>query len=90
MSFYDSASGAVRRIYEARSTLRQSSIPQPRLQIRRFTVRGRRSATRRLPCAWRKVPRFHEIMPEQTISPADDGLDWRMFVLKAYDVPGGN
>lgn len=32
------------------------------------------------------VPRFHEIMPEQADISANDGLDWRMFVLKAYDV----
>ncbi len=33
-----------------------------------------------------KVPRFHDIMPEQGEISAQDGLDWRMFVLKAYDM----
>ncbi|TIT69304.1 MAG: aspartyl/asparaginyl beta-hydroxylase domain-containing protein, partial [Mesorhizobium sp.] len=33
-----------------------------------------------------KVPRFHDIMPEQAEISANDGLDWRMFVLKAYDM----
>jgi aspartate beta-hydroxylase len=32
------------------------------------------------------VPRFHEIMPEQTEISANDGRDWRMYVLKAYGV----
>lgn len=30
------------------------------------------------------VPRFHEIMREQTSISANDRRDWRMFVLKAY------
>src|SRR5258708_37383754 len=32
------------------------------------------------------VPRFHEIMPEQAGISANDGRDWRMYVLKAYGV----
>jgi aspartate beta-hydroxylase len=30
------------------------------------------------------VPRFHEIMREQTAISANDGRDWRLFILKAY------
>lgn len=30
------------------------------------------------------VPRFHEIMREQTSISANDDRDWRMFILKAY------
>ncbi|MFB9948970.1 aspartyl/asparaginyl beta-hydroxylase domain-containing protein [Rhizobium puerariae] len=33
-----------------------------------------------------KAPRFHDIMPEQAEISANDGRDWRMFVLKAYDM----
>jgi aspartate beta-hydroxylase len=33
-----------------------------------------------------RVPRFHEIMPEQADISANDGRDWRMFILKAYGV----
>jgi aspartate beta-hydroxylase len=32
------------------------------------------------------IPRFHEIMPEQTDISANDGRDWRLFILKAYGV----
>ena len=32
------------------------------------------------------VPRFQELMPEQTAISANDGRDWRMFVLKAYGI----
>ncbi|MFL6690219.1 MAG: aspartyl/asparaginyl beta-hydroxylase domain-containing protein [Alphaproteobacteria bacterium] len=31
-----------------------------------------------------RVPRFHEIMPEQTGISANDGRDWRMYMMKAY------
>ena len=31
-----------------------------------------------------RIPRFHEIMREQTEISANDGRDWRMFVMKAY------
>jgi aspartate beta-hydroxylase len=34
----------------------------------------------------REVPRFHEIMPEQASISANDGRDWRMYILKAYGV----
>jgi aspartate beta-hydroxylase len=30
------------------------------------------------------IPRFHEIMPQQTEISANDGRDWRMFVMKSY------
>jgi aspartate beta-hydroxylase len=33
-----------------------------------------------------EVPRFHEIMREQTEISGNDGRDWRMFILKAYGV----
>jgi len=35
------------------------------------------------------VPRFHDIMREQTDISANDGRDWRMFIMRAYgrDVP---
>lgn len=32
------------------------------------------------------IPRFHEIMPEQAPISANDGRDWRLFILKAYGV----
>jgi aspartate beta-hydroxylase len=33
-----------------------------------------------------RVPRFHEIMPEQAEISANDERDWRVFVLKAYGI----
>ena len=34
-----------------------------------------------------EVPRFHDLMPEQADISAQDGRDWRMFIMKAYGVP---
>ena len=33
-----------------------------------------------------EVPRFHDIMPAQADISANDGRDWRMFIMKAYGV----
>jgi len=33
-----------------------------------------------------RIPRFHDLMPEQTDISAADGRDWRMFIMKAYGV----
>ena len=33
-----------------------------------------------------QVPRFHDIMPAQADISANDGRDWRMFIIKAYGV----
>ena len=32
------------------------------------------------------IPRFHEIMREQTAISENDGRDWRMLILKAYGI----
>ena len=37
-------------------------------------------------CHFQEIPRFHEIMPEQAAISANDGRDWRMYILKAYGV----
>ena len=34
-----------------------------------------------------KLPRFHDLMPQQADISANDGRDWRMFIMKAYGVP---
>jgi aspartate beta-hydroxylase len=35
---------------------------------------------------FKQIPRFHDIMPEQADISANDGRDWRLYVLKAYGV----
>jgi aspartate beta-hydroxylase len=34
-----------------------------------------------------EVPRFHEVMRQQTAISANDGRDWRTFIVKAYGTP---
>ena len=87
--FYDQTASLIRRIYDRRLT------GPPVLELEPHFPAGERFAG-----AWRairdeamavaarlaEVPRFHEIMPEQTAISANDDRDWRMFIIKAYGV----
>ena len=89
MAFYDHAVTAVRGIYD-----RRIHTP-PVLDCGHFFP-----AAGRFTGAWREIrdealavagmlpniPRFHDIMPEQADISANDGRDWRMFIMKAYGV----
>jgi len=86
---YDQMVGVIRALYD-----RRISGP-PVLDLEQDFARGAAFAQ-----AWRaireealavarglhQVPRFHEIMPEQAAISANDGRDWRMYILKAYGV----
>jgi aspartate beta-hydroxylase len=85
--FYDRTAAAIRWIYDRRI------VGPPVLDLDPHFPAGKRFAE-----AWRtirdealavatslaEVPRFHEIMREQTAISANDGRDWRLFILKAY------
>jgi aspartate beta-hydroxylase len=87
--FYDQTATLIRWIYDRRI------IGPPVLGLDPHFPAGQRFAD-----AWRtirdeamavaarlaEVPRFHEIMPEQTAISANDDRDWRMFIIKAYGV----
>ena len=87
--FYDQTATLIRWIYDRRI------IGPPVLDLDAHFPAGERFAE-----AWRairdeaaavaerlaEVPRFHEIMPEQTAISANDDRDWRMFIIKAYGV----
>ena len=84
---YESIGDIVRRIYDMR-------IEGPPV----LDVATNFPSAERFSCAWQsirdeaqavaqqmhRVPRFHEIMREQTSISANDMRDWRMFILKAY------
>ena len=86
---YDQTATLIRWIYDRRL------VGPPVLDLDRHFPAGERFAA-----AWRtirdeamavatrlaSVPRFHEIMPEQTAISANDDRDWRMFIIKAYGV----
>jgi aspartate beta-hydroxylase len=86
---YDRLTGLVRRVFDARisgpSVLdTQKSFPN----ASRFTgsFAGIRAEAFAILNFVEKVPRFHDIMPEQADISANDGRDWRMFILKAYGI----
>jgi aspartate beta-hydroxylase len=85
--WYDRTAGVIRDIYDSRIE------GPPIFDMDEYFPEGRRFSE-----AWLTirdealavarqldlVPRFHDIMPEQTPISANDGRDWRMFILKAY------
>ncbi|TRC85882.1 aspartyl/asparaginyl beta-hydroxylase domain-containing protein [Mesorhizobium sp. WSM4310] len=84
---YDLASDVIRRVYERRidaPAILDSASEFP--NAAKFTGAWRDIRDEALGVRLDKVPRFHDIMPEQADISANDGLDWRMFVLKAYDM----
>ena len=88
-AFYNLSADVIRGIYDRR-------IDAPAiLELDTLFPDGRKFAA-----AWREirdeglavaqqlatVPKFHEIMREQTEISANDGRDWRMLILKAYGI----
>jgi aspartate beta-hydroxylase len=86
---YDRATDAVRAIYDRR-------IATPALldtehyfpNAKRFTERWTDIRREALAVAGMlpNIPRFHDIMPAQADISANDGRDWRMFIMRAYGV----
>ena len=84
---YDLGTDLVRRIYEKR--IDAPAILDPGAEFpnaTKFTAAWQSIRDEATAVQLGKVPRFHDIMPEQAEISANDGLDWRMFVLKAYDI----
>jgi len=84
---YDLASDVIRRVYERRidaPAILDTASEFP--NAAKFSGAWRDIRDEALGVHLGKVPRFHDIMPEQAEISANDGLDWRMFVLKAYDM----
>jgi aspartate beta-hydroxylase len=90
LQLYDRAAGAVRAIYDSR-------IATPAIldaahyfpNAKRFADRWTDIRREALGVAGmlEQVPRFHDLMPAQADISANDGRDWRMFIMKAYGVP---
>jgi aspartate beta-hydroxylase len=85
--FYDLTADTVRWIYDRRISappILDETIYFP--QVSRF-ARAWESIRDEALCVSRKlaeVPRFHELMQAQAPISANDGNDWRVFVLRAY------
>jgi aspartate beta-hydroxylase len=89
LALYDHAVGAVRAIYDRR--LKTPPILDPVdyfPNAQRYA--GRWTDIRREALAIANgldtIPRFHDLMPQQTDISATDGRDWRMFIMRAYGV----
>ena len=89
MNLYENARDAVRSLYDARIDTPAVLDPDhffPGAEdfndhwedIRREALQIQKNLG--------QVPRFHELMAEQADISANDGRDWRMFIMKAYGV----
>jgi aspartate beta-hydroxylase len=92
VTFYDNARDVMRSIYDARidtPPVLDTNLYFP--AARDFVSRWRdiRDEALELRRDLAKVPRFHEVMKAQADISANDGRDWRMFIMRAYgvDVP---
>ena len=86
---YDRAAQVVRAIYDSRiatpATLdAERYFPHAKLFDERWTeIRDEALAVAGM---FKRIPRFHDIMPAQADISANDGRDWRVFIMKAYGV----
>ena len=86
---YDRAAEVVRAIYDSRiatpATLEADRyFPNAKLFDERWTeIRDEAFAVAGM---LSHIPRFHDIMPAQADISANDGRDWRVFIMKAYGV----
>jgi aspartate beta-hydroxylase len=87
---YDLAVGAIRKIYDTRlagPSVLDCAACFPAAAAFRDRWRAIAAEAGTVAEDILAVPRFHELMPDQACISANDDRDWRMFVLKAYDVP---
>jgi aspartate beta-hydroxylase len=90
VSLYELSTSALRRIYDRRVSSAPVVDVEPCFpDARRFQSAWPQLREEALRVAedLKRVPRFHELMPEQAQISANDGRDWRMLVLKAYGTP---
>lgn len=88
LSLYDRTAETVRRVYDRRireAPLLDEARYFPRAQLFRENCQAIRAEALAVSAdRLKNIPRFHEIMPEQAEISANDGIDWRMFTMKAY------
>ena len=89
MQLYDRAAVVVRAIYDRRidtPAILDAERYFPNAQ--RFTAAfaGIRREALAVGEGLPRIPRFHDIMPAQADISANDGRDWRLFIMKAYGV----
>lgn len=86
-SFYESVGNVIRRVYDCRidgPAVLDAATDFPSAAIFSRAWENIRDEAMVVARQMHRVPRFHEIMREQTEISANDARDWRMFILKAY------
>ena len=84
---YESIGNVVRRVYDMRiegSSVLDVVTNFPSAERFSRAWQSIRDEARAVAQQMHRVPRFHEIMREQTSISGNDNRDWRMFILKAY------
>ena len=84
---YESIGNVVRQIYDMRiegPPVLDVATSFPSAERFSYAWQSIRDEARAVAQQMHRVPRFHEIMREQTSISANDMRDWRMFILKAY------
>jgi len=87
--FYDRTASLIRKVYDSRiegPPILDAETYFPAAHDFAASWRDIRAESDRVAANLHRVPRFHEIMREQEDISANDGHDWRLFVLKAYGV----
>jgi len=87
VSVYDTTRDWVRSLYDARiHTPAVLDTEHYFPNADRFVARWReiRDEALAIRATLSQVPRFHDLMPEQAEISANDGRDWRMFIIRAY------
>ena len=86
-SLYESAGNIIRRIYDRRidgPPVLDTAVAFPSAQRFFGAWQSIRDEAVVVAQQMHRVPRFHEIVREQTAISANDQRDWRMLILKAY------
>jgi aspartate beta-hydroxylase len=86
-AFYDRAADAMRYVFDRRihtpATL-ESARYFPEADLFAHAWQGIRDEAMVVSRGLSSIPRFHELMEAQTAISANDGHDWRVFVMRAY------
>lgn len=89
MGWYDRGANLVRHIYDKRidgPPILDAATYFPDVEKFAAAWRAIRAEADAVMQHFASIPRFHDIMPEQADISANDGRDWRLYVLKAYGV----
>ncbi|RUL75394.1 aspartyl/asparaginyl beta-hydroxylase domain-containing protein [Dyella choica] len=84
---YDLSANAVRRLYDARidtPPVLDASLYFPAASRFGDAWQAIRDEALAVATQMQAIPRFHEVMPAQTSISANDGKDWRVYLLKVY------